>query len=133
MTEKRSKRKQRFILLLFLCVLVGVFPVWYYSLTPEGVYYDKNIACEYAYWIFKDGRIYLKTPETYKFISTYSKSEGRWVVSASPRTELTILKPSLLGIKTEYPAKPQYDRFWPRRGFSWLFTAMDTVRKHGRP
>jgi hypothetical protein len=110
-----------------------MFSVWYYSSTPEGIYYDESIASGWAYWVFKDGRIYLKTPETYEFISTYSKSEGRWVVSASAKSKQVILKPALWGIKIEDPVNHKNDRFVPRRGFSWLFTAMLTIRQQSRP
>ena len=116
--------------MLILCFLVGLSLVWYYSSTPEGIYYDRNIAAEYAYWVFKDGQVYLKTPETTNFISTYAMSGGKWVTSSASSNEHTVVKPSLFGIRIENPTTHTNDRFVPRCGFSWMFKQKD-LRNNG--
>jgi len=129
---KNPSRKKLFV---SLCSFLGLalffaMATWYYSLNPQGVYYDKDISSGYAYWIFKDGIIYFKTPETNSAINTYKNSVGVWYCENHLTKRLVILKPSLIGITTIDFETGRTDRFMPRYGFSWLYSIFDAGAKH---
>ena len=64
-------------------LLAGLFV--YEPATPDGVYYDPNMACEHGVWIFKNGTIREEcageTPP--RKCGPYFKSKTEWVGSAN--------------------------------------------------
>ena len=113
------------ILLLLVVFILGAGLIYYRSTNPSGVYYDSGMACGYAYWVVRNGRVCIETPETNIFICTYSKSDGRWITSSNSQSESFTLKPSLLGIKLETYS---YGKYLPRYGFSWLFKETNSYK-----
>ena len=121
--------KRKFIFLFLIVFILSLCLIYYRSTNPSGIYYDGGMASGYGYWIIRDGRIYIKTRETNVFICTYSKTNGKWVASSDSEPKSFILQPSLLGITLETPT---YDKYFPRRGFSWLFNETNSFRRHER-
>ena len=109
-------------------VIVALFlTALYLHTTPDGKYYDKYVASEYAYWEFYSGQIHFEDPMTNMIINTYYKSNGVWVAGASSTNRHIILKPLVIGIRTVDLPTHEQDRFLPRFGFSWLCSILEDL------
>ena len=112
---------------LSVIVLLVVFPIFYQLSSPEGVYYDPNLACEYGVWIFKDGKVSIHGDnEKPQEVGVYVKSSNQWIVG----TNISVLKPSVLGITVYNPAFTNGHMFWFRARFSWIIDCEDWLQRH---
>jgi hypothetical protein len=73
-----------------------------------------------AYWIFKDGRVFIVTPESTNIIATYSKLGSDWRYCAQTNTS-TVLKATILGMTIINMNEEHTNIFYiSRRCLSWL-------------
>jgi hypothetical protein len=123
--QHKGRGKRLICILLGITSVVSALAFWLCCAAPvEGLYYNKYISGA-TYWQFKDGKVTLKTPEQHIDTGlTYARVGNQWIIRA--RAELhqpeVVLKPGPFGIRmicTEKDSQ-QWNRFYPRRGFSWL-------------
>ena len=103
----------------------------YEPATPDGVYYDPNMACEHGVWIFKNGTILEEcageTP--LRKCDPYFKSKTEWVGVGKPG-ERPIFKPSLFGITWIDPSLQSGRNFYLRDSLSWVIDFKEWIREH---
>jgi len=115
--NRSRKWRSRIILILAVSILSVVLLHFYYASSPEGVYYDPDLACGYGVWIFKESKIFIQCDnESPKETGIYIKSGNRWVAGKSGG----VLKPSILGITMYDPSLTKGHVFWFRSRFSWI-------------
>lgn len=105
------------VLLVVVCVSVND----HFLSSPEGVFYDRGLACSEGYWVLEGGKIYIRADGSNYLMNTYIKSGDAWVYGKPSTNAQTILEPSLFGLKMVDPANHKNEVFIPRRGFAWIF------------
>jgi hypothetical protein len=111
-------------------LLLFAFLFFYEPSTPDGVYYDENIACGHGCWIFKNGKVFVECEDhSPDGAGTYSKTENQWVWGNNA-TNATVIKPSLFGVKVICSQFQNGKQFWPRDCFSWVIDCRDWVGSH---
>jgi hypothetical protein len=125
-----QRKRMAFRIVLFLVILLFVFLTCYQPSTPDGVYYDPDLACGHGCWIFKDGQIYTECEDHVpQAAGKYFKLGNQWVNNSNPTNEI-VIKPFLLGIKLESPTLKNGHEFFVRDSFSWVFDCKEWVKKH---
>jgi hypothetical protein len=105
-----------------ISIVVSCFVVLRYAPTPpEGVYYDKYMAnVGPAYWMFRDGSVFIVTPESTNLIAKYERIGNDWCYSTRTNTP-TVLKATILGMTIISVDGAHTNTFYiPRRYLPWL-------------
>jgi hypothetical protein len=122
------RRKQTIAIASSVIVLLVGFLYFYEPSSPEGIYYDPDLACGYGVWIFKDGKVFVQCDgETPRESGLYVKSGNRWT---SVEKNGAVFKPSILGIKVYDPFLHNGQSFWFRSKFSWIVDCKEWFQKH---
>lgn len=120
--HSRSARKYVLLALIAISLFAVLFIFLRYTpVSPEGAYYDKYMAnIGPAYWIFRDGSVFIVTPESTNIISTYSQLGNNWRYNTRTNTS-TVLKATILGMTIISVEGGHTNTFYiPRRYLSWL-------------
>ena len=113
-------QRKKFIVGVFLSValLLVTFLFFYEPSSPEGIYFDKNIACRHGCWIFKGGNVSVQCDEgSPQNAGLYHKSGNQWLWGNNP-TNVVLITPSLFGLKVIGAQFQGNHQFWPRDCFS---------------
>jgi hypothetical protein len=131
MITRRTKR----LLIVLPAVLIGCFlaAAMCHLPSPEGTYYDPNIVCiGDAYWVYHDGQLRLKTPESDDLICVYSKGKDGWVYrGAHGGTGQFTFTATVFGISGRDLSTGQTQRFLFRRSFAWVPKTRSWIQEHG--
>jgi hypothetical protein len=130
--EQTFWQRKRLVIRIALSfvILFIVFAVYYQPSSPDGIYYDPDLACGHGCWIFKDGKIFVRCDDEVPQASgIYSKSGKNWISANNP-TNFVIFKPSLFGLNVVGSQYQHGQTFWPRNCFSWVVDCKEWIQKH---
>jgi hypothetical protein len=131
--EQFWRRKRRIIWIAFSILLLLLAVLFFYEpSTPEGIYYDPNVASEYAYWIFgKDGKVFLQTERTYEYAGVITKVGNEWVGNEGTNgVGREVFKPKLLGLVVYNSQLEGGHVFWFRKRFAWIIDCKEWLQQH---
>jgi hypothetical protein len=127
----RNVLQKNWFWFVFISVLsLSVLLFFYRPSSPDGVYFDENMACEHGCWIFEKGDVSAQcdkgTPEK---AGEYRKSGSQWFWGNNPTNRVTI-KASIFGIQVTGSQFQSGQVFWPRDYFSWIINCKDWIKLH---
>jgi len=127
------RKTARFLLAIFALSLVALMCWCYEPASPDGVYYDADIACGQGCWILKNHEVFIQCDgEKPQLISTYYQAGNRWLMGNNPTNQI-LLKPSLWGLQVIGPAFTRGQVFWPRDRFAWTVNLKEWLQSHFIP
>jgi len=109
--------------------------VCFHSLSsPDGAYYDPGIGLAASgCLLFEKGQYRILGTNSVQFVGSYSTKGQNVLVfhNSAGRTQEYVFRATLLGLKLHDPSiRPEPDRFFFRRGFSWLPRARGWIDLH---